>query len=151
MNFDQPLSPHFLLRELLLAEHRSIDNTPPAEVVECLAVLCQTLLEPVRHQFGPLRVISGYRCLALNRAIGSKDESAHIYGCAVDFQPFKERVTVTDIARWVKDRSRLLFDQVLDEGTPTATWVHLATTRPGFPGPRQQALVMRNGSFSALA
>ena len=70
------LTTHFTLSELLVsgeAARRGIDNTPTPEA---LAALKRTALglETVRMRLGgaPILISSGYRCLALNRAIGSK-------------------------------------------------------------------------------
>lgn len=83
------LSPHFTLDELTLSQtaaRMGIDNTPTAAA---LAALQRTALglEAVRMRLGggPIGVSSGYRCLTLNRAIGSKDGSQHVLGEAADF------------------------------------------------------------------
>ena len=83
------LSPHFTLAEFLVsdtAERRGIDNDPGIEVIPALKRTAQGL-EAVRVRLGmaPIIITSGFRCLALNRAIGSKDTSQHVRGEAADF------------------------------------------------------------------
>lgn len=60
----------------------------PAEWIEArLLPLCRAL-EVLRKEFGgrPIKIISAYRPLAYNRALGSKDDSQHVAGRAADFQ-----------------------------------------------------------------
>lgn len=147
---DLALSRHFTLRELLVTEHREIENTPPSAVVDRLRRLCDDFLEPLRGRFGPLRVTSGYRCAALNQAIGGAKESAHLYGCAADLQSI-DGWGPSDMARWVALESGLPFDQVIDEGNATAEWLHLGALRPCHePVPRRQVLRFRSGVYSPL-
>lgn len=44
-----------------------------------LIKLCRTFLEPLRKEFGPCIVLSGYRHEVYNRAIGGARHSQHIY------------------------------------------------------------------------
>jgi uncharacterized protein YcbK (DUF882 family) len=52
------------------------------------------LLEALRHETGdrPLRIISGYRSPATNRAVGGAPHSQHMYGRAADVEPGRFRV-----------------------------------------------------------
>jgi hypothetical protein len=118
------LSPNFSLSELVYsetAEERGIDNTPPPEIVENLRRLA-TALEAVRSLLGgPLEISSGYRCVALNEAVGGSSTSQHLQGLAVDFEcpAFGTPLEVADAIR----RSTLEFDQcILEYGR----WVHLS-------------------------
>lgn len=146
---DINLSQHFTLRELVTTSHREIDNRPSPEIVERLKILALDFLEPIRLKFGPIRINSGYRCPTLNTAIGGAKESAHKYGCAADLIPLDKRFTTTDVVRWIVDESGLDYDQVIDEGSSTAFWVHIGLRRPGFEKKaRQQALIFRNGTYT---
>lgn len=44
------------------------------------------VLELVRCKFGAVKVTSGYRCNAHNKAIGGKEKSKHLLGIAADIQ-----------------------------------------------------------------
>lgn len=126
------LSDHFTLEELCksqTAERKGIDNMPKepegALIIENLTRVCERILEPVRAHYGfPLSPSSGYRCLALNRAIGSRDTSQHVKGEAVDFEV--PGVANPDLAQWIE--ANLDFDQVILEfytpGDPHSGWVH---------------------------
>ena len=82
------LSPNFTLDEFVrsdTADREGIDNTPNNAVINNLRRVAYTL-EIVRLVFdSPIYISSGYRCLYLNRAVGSDDTSKHMDGLAVDF------------------------------------------------------------------
>ena len=79
---------YFTLQELsksATAERLAIDNTPPRAAQQMLTVLVEQLLDPIRRRYGaPIIVTSGYRCPALNTAVGGVANSHHIVGCAAD-------------------------------------------------------------------
>lgn len=126
------LSDHFTLSELTkssTAERLGIANEPGSMEVENLIMVCDQILEPVRNHYDiPFTPSSGFRCLELNRAIGSSGNSQHVKGEAVDFEvpgiPNKE------VALWVKDNCE--FDQLIlefyKEGVPDSGWVHCSYT-----------------------
>ena len=122
------LSKHFSLAELTkssTATRRGSDNDPDSTARENLIVLCSEVLEPVREHYGvPFVPNSGFRCLELNRAIGSSDSSQHVTGNAVDFEV--PGVDNKEVALWVKENCD--FDQLILEfykdGEPTSGWVH---------------------------
>lgn len=122
------LSEHFSLGELTKSEtasRKGIENTPDDAQIENLILVCNEILEPVRKQYGvPFAPNSGFRCLELNRAIGSSDKSQHVEGKAVDFEiPGYDN---KEVALWVRDNCD--FDQLIlefyREGEPTSGWVH---------------------------
>jgi zinc D-Ala-D-Ala carboxypeptidase len=122
------LSEHFSLSELTkssTAERKGISNEPDEEAIENLILVCDQILEPVRNHYGkPFVPNSGFRCLELNRAIGSSDKSQHVTGQAVDFEvPGEDN---KDVALWVVENCT--FDQLIlefyKEGEPTSGWVH---------------------------
>lgn len=124
------MTPNFSLSEFTRSQTASrlgIDNNPPEEVKKRLITLATAVLEPVRAHFGkPVRISSGYRCPALNRAVGSKESSQHLKGEAVDFEI--PGVPNIDIAMWVS--KHLQYDQCILEfwspKDPSAGWVHVS-------------------------
>ncbi len=145
------LSDHLTLNEMLRsskAQQLGIDNNPSVEIISALSSWAQNLFEPLRAQFGPLLVTSGYRCPKLNAAVGGAADSAHVFGCAGDLQPLDPRFTARDLVGWVADRSGLLYDQVIfehpAEGEP---WCHLGSARPGMGPARQMALDWSGGKY----
>ena len=116
------LSQHFSLAEMERSQtalRLGIDNSAPCDERINLTRLCEEVLQPVRAHFGPVHVTSGYRCPALNKAIGGASSSQHCQGRAADF--VIAGVKPIEICRWVAD-SGLPFDQLIEEGT----WTHLS-------------------------
>lgn len=124
------LSQHFSLAEAVksqTAERLGIDNDPSDDVLARMILVAENILEPVRANYGrPVTVNSFYRCLDLNREIGSKDSSQHVSGEAVDFEV--AGVPNAEVAEWV--RENLTFDQCILEfytpGKPASGWVHVS-------------------------
>lgn len=127
------LTEHFHLSEFMVsqtAQRRGIDMTVPPELVPRLILLCENVLEPVRRQFGPVVVSSGWRPPKLNRIIGGSDSSQHSLAEAGDFEvPGVSNVTV---AQWISRNCS--FDQLIlefvEQGKPNSGWVH-ASYRKG--------------------
>lgn len=134
------LSEHFSLEELTVSQHRLIDNDPPPEVITALADTARRM-EDVRRRLGDRVIVvsSGYRCPALNRAVGGAAASAHLTGRAVDFN-CRRFGTPRDVCRALA-ASDLPFDQLIEEGG----WTHLSFA----PRLRRQVLTRRPGSGSA--
>ncbi len=132
------LSDHFTLAEMThsnTALRRGLDNTPPPEVLDQL-ILTADRMEGVRRLLGdrPIKVSSGYRSPAVNRAVGGSRTSAHRTGHAVDFTcpDFGTPAEVAaHLAQHLTD-----FDQLIEE---FGGWVHI-----GFgPNKRRQVLTAR--------
>ena len=112
------LSEHFTLEEMLhsnTAEKKHIENRINAVEVNNLVRLCKAVLEPLREHFGvPIKINSGFRCRALNAAVGGAPNSYHIKGRAVDI-PMKPG--------WLAYiRDHLPHTELINEGT----WIHVA-------------------------
>lgn len=141
------LSRNFTLSEMVKSQsaiRRGIDNTPNDKVIEKLKNTAIHILQPVRDHFNTAFVpTSGYRCLELNRAIGSKDTSQHIKGEAVDFEV--PGVSNYDLAKWIE--ANLAFDQLIleyyDSGHPNSGWVHCSFKTHGNRG--QAITINHNG------
>ena len=127
------LTEHFTLSEFVrseTADRRHIDNTPTVEVVANLRALCRNVLEPARVAFGsPIYITSGYRCPALNAAVGGKPTSQHLRGEAADLQVKGVR-NLKRLYNAIKSHG--VFDQLLYETNRTgAKWIHVSYTSYG--------------------
>lgn len=129
------LSKHFKLRELeksQVALRNHIDNSVKDKTTfNNLKTLCGEILEPVRNHFGkPFTPSSGYRCLELNRKLGSRDTSQHTLGQAVDI----EIVGIDNETLFAYIKNELDFDQVIleyyDGITPDSGWIHVSYVSP---------------------
>jgi len=149
---DVNLSDNFTFGEMVRTSHRHINNMPGPDETARLKKLCQEFLEPIREKFGPLWITSGFRCRELNEAIGGSSTSAHVDGCAADFVPIVQppllAIPTIEIVDWVVDHSGLDFDQIIDEYSSTANWIHIGMLKPGWTQPpRREALTMRQGRY----
>ena len=83
------LSRNFTLQELTKSDtaiRLNIHNEPNGDQIDKLKQLCENVLQPVRDQFGRVKVTSGYRSPELCRAIGSSENSQHAKAEAADFE-----------------------------------------------------------------
>lgn len=67
------------------AARLGIDNIVPATLKGNIEALVDKVLDPLREAWGkPIMVTSGYRCAALNKAVGGVPTSMHLSGHAAD-------------------------------------------------------------------
>lgn len=139
------LSPHFKLVEFTrsaTAQARHIDNTPNEEQIKNLKFLCDNVLEPLREQFGPIIIGSGFRCLALNTAVGGVKNSQHKTGEACDIHlpsievgkkyfEFLKKLPIFDQIIWERDNPR-----------SNHYWIHVSIKRSG--NNRKQVIPLLN-------
>lgn len=123
------LSSNFTLAECVKSQtalRKGIDNTPNEEQITALRRLAIEVLQPVRVHFNrPVVITSGYRCVDLCAAIGSKANSQHAKGQAADFEI--PGVPNPEVAAYIRDN--LPFDQLILEfydpaEGPNSGWVH---------------------------
>ena len=127
MSNEIKLTEHFMLSEFThsaTAERLHIDNTPMPEYVSNLRNLCAEILEPLRRQFGPIRINSGYRCVRLNEAVGGIGNSCHLRGEAADiYIPDEE----TGRRYYLFLVTHTNYDQLLFEyNRRGAMWIHVS-------------------------
>ena len=78
-----------------------LPNKVPDALIPKLQDLCEHVLEPVRAHFGkPVRINSGYRSPAVNKAVGSSPGSDHVKGAAADIEV--DGVSNLEVARWIR-------------------------------------------------
>lgn len=144
------LSEHFTLDEFTASQEaarRGIDNTPSPQIVETLRVTARGL-EQVREKLGglPIIVSSGYRCPALNTAVGGQRWSQHMIGQAVDFicPHFGPPEAVAKRLRG----SGIEYDQLIIEyADKGGGWVHISFADE----PRHQALRIDSAGTRPMA
>lgn len=115
------------------ATQKGIDNTPNPDIIKNLESLVEHILDPLREKFGkPIIVNSGYRCPALNKAVGGSKTSHHMTGLAADItggSVAKNRILFSLI-----QELDLPFDQLIDE--KNYKWIHVSFSEK----PRKQIL-----------
>ena len=121
------LSKNFTLSEITksnTAKRLGIENAPNKEHLKNMQVLIRDLIQPMRDALGPIRISSGYRSPALNRAIGGSSKSQHCKGQALDLQFWKEgEMCNKKIYDWVL-KEGIEFDQMINEFD--FAWIHIS-------------------------
>lgn len=146
------LTKHFTLAEMVASQTAArlgIDNTPSPEIVENLRRTA-ALLEECRTILGnkPIIVSSGYRCPALNKAVGGvPGKSAHVTGQAADWI-CPGAGSVATICQRLVGTPGLVWDQIIREFDHAGNgWIHLAWSE----SPRMQVLTIdHNGTRVGL-
>ena len=131
---------YFTFAELVYsatALSKGIDNTPTSTEVKNNLLELIDILDVIREEWtekceknnwgtGSIIVTSGYRCNALNKAVGGSKNSSHMLGTAVDLKPKNGRNMefFEFIKEYLSDKN---FDELINEkpvrGIPS--WVHL--------------------------
>ena len=129
------MTPHFSLAEFTASDTAArlgIDNSLPDELRDNAEQTLQ-MMERIRlHINAPISITSGYRCEALNRAIGSKPGSDHTLAFAVDFKASRAG-TPAEIAKslaLVVDMlgiGQLILEYATSSG---GGWVHVSFCSP---------------------
>jgi hypothetical protein len=129
------LSTHLALAEVMRSEtakRKGISNMPTPEHIENFKKLAENVFEPIRAHFGkPIRLSSGYRSAALNKAVGGASSSQHCKGEAIDIDMDGTDIKNAEIFNFIKDNVN--FDQLIWEfGTDTnPDWVHVSYNSDG--------------------
>ena len=101
----------------------AIDNSIPENLKNNVARLVDNVLDPLREAWGrPLTVSSGYRCPALNRAVGGSATSHHMDGMAADITT-GNKVDNRRLFQLIINL-KLPFTQLIDERD--FCWVHVS-------------------------
>ena len=135
------LSPNFSLEEMCkssTALRKNINNSPNDLQVQSMTALCKNILQPIRDEFGPFIVSSGFRSVAFCEAIGSKATSQHAKGQAADFEV--PGVDNYELALWID--TNLSYDQLILEyySGGNSGWIHCSYV----PNGRKQKLTIDN-------
>ena len=138
-----PITEHFTIEELYAsatAKARGITNRPNTQQMVNLVYLASNVLEPLRKAMGePIKIGSGFRSPALNKAVGGVSNSQHLKGEAADL------CIDGDLAkgkRWFNYiRQHLPFDQLIWEHNAKGSyWVHVSFVYPDFGRNRKQVI-----------
>lgn len=138
---DLQLSESFTLSEFVrsnTAVRKGINNVPNAKHIANMTALCVNVLQPIRWAIkAKISISSGYRCAALNKAIGGAATSQHTEGKAADISA--DGFTTEGLYQVIKN-SGLEFDQLIQEFNE---WVHVSYN-PG-ANRRQCLRAFKNG------
>lgn len=134
---------YFTIEELCrsgVALKKGITNRPDGDITINLSLLVQNILDPLRQSWGePIIVTSGYRCPALNKAVGGAKNSTHMRGEAADIVSGGGRKGIVYNMLLGKTIVRELpFDKVIFEDcegdTLRCSWIHVSFSKSGNRG-----------------
>ncbi|MCQ2245369.1 MAG: D-Ala-D-Ala carboxypeptidase family metallohydrolase [Bacteroidaceae bacterium] len=149
------ITQHFKLEEFEksdTAKRLGIDNSVPKELIPNIKALCENVLEPLRAEINkttsqqvnestsqqvngesensiPLKLSSGYRCPALNKAVKGSATSQHMKGEAADIV-IPDKKTGLQWFEWM--RTHLTYNQLIWEtNSKGGSWIHVGYKRTG--------------------
>jgi hypothetical protein len=118
------------------AQALRIGNTPNAEQLGNLKLVCTNIFDKVREHFGkPIGISSGFRSIELNTRIGGSKSSQHMEGKALDIDAdIHGGLNNKELFDWIKNNCT--FDQLIWEfGSENApSWVHVSFNKEGNRG-----------------
>lgn len=118
-----------------------LPNKMNAAQIEAAKLLCEKVFQPLRTHVGkPIKINSGFRSAAVNKAVKGSSTSQHCKGEAMDLDLHDKALFI-----WIIEN--LDFDQAIFEGGTEneAGWFHISYKKSGN---RKQALRMTNGKYS---
>ncbi|MBQ2208343.1 MAG: DUF882 domain-containing protein [Prevotella sp.] len=139
-----PITAHFTIEELYAsatAKAKGINNKPNVQQTVNLVYLAAYVLEPLRKAMGePIKIGSGFRSPALNKAVGGVANSQHLKGQAADLCIDGD---IKKGRRWFDYiKNHMTFDQLIWEKNPKtgSCWVHVSFVFPDFGKNRKQVI-----------
>ena len=138
-----PVTMHFSIEEMYAsdtAKRLGINNIPSLQQTINLVYLCAYVLEPLRVAMGkPIKISSGFRSQALNKAVGGVYNSQHLKGQAADIDIQGDMAFGKKIFEYIRDH--LPFDQLIWEHNKGGTyWVHVSFVYPDFGKNRKNVI-----------
>lgn len=113
------LSKNLTLEEACVT-NSGLPNIPNHSERECLETVAKRVFQPCRDHFGkPLKVNSGFRSQAVNKAVGGAATSQHTKGEALDLD-FGNAEDNKALFEYIKEH--LDFDQLINEFN--YSWIH---------------------------
>jgi len=131
------------------AIREGIENFPNDQEFAKMQLLDKMVFTPLREWHGkPIGISSFFRCLELNRAIKSDDNSQHVKGEAMDIDAdiYQNGITNSDIYNYILEN--LDFDQLIAEGINidgTFGWVHVSYRNTAENRRQKLRIVFKNG------
>lgn len=132
------MSKYFVYSEFVrssTAERLGIDNNPQEEYIQDNIIEMMRVMDKIRERWtyyckdnclqDPAIIVnSGYRCDALNEAVGGSKTSSHKIGSACDFEARNGRNSdLFKVAQQTLYDEGIPFDQLIDEHG--GDWIHL--------------------------
>ncbi len=126
LNKNLPMAPNFKYYEFIKSDtaiRYGIKNKPNEEQWQAIERVAGNIIQPVRNEFGPIKITSGFRCVELCLKVGSSPTSNHVRGEALDFEPVYSEIKLIDIIEWI--HNNLSYRELIAEYFPHG-WIHAA-------------------------
>jgi hypothetical protein len=146
------MTEHFTLEEYVATNHRTIDNSLPDHLMPN-AMRTLVMMEHIRASLSqaagrdiPINSSSGYRCLALNRSLGSDDTSDHVQALAMDWTAASFGSPYAVCLYLSQRTGELGIGQLIHE---FGRWIHCSPKEPA--NPINRVITISNaGTFSGI-
>ena len=119
---------YFTVAEMMrsdTAARKGIDNKIPKEYLDNVLQLIEKVLDPLREKYGkPIIVTSGYRCPALNKAVGGSATSDHMIGCAADIHGTPNTKAENKRLFYLAQSIGIEWKQLIEE--KNFSWIHIS-------------------------
>lgn len=120
------LSTNFTLEEFEKTSTGITNRVPDSFILKNLQYGVENILQPLRDALGvPVVVTSGYRCAAVNAAVGGVGNSQHVYGEAADI--------VVPLSKFAATADFLRASPFVDQVLSGSTFFHVSWVRPRTP------------------
>lgn len=106
-----------------VATRKGISNIPNQQQLKNIEKLAVNVLQPLRNEFGGIRISSGFRSVELNEKIGGSPDSNHCRGEAADIEPLNDNVSLLDLVEFIYNN--LEFRTIILEYPDDGGWVHV--------------------------
>lgn len=127
------ISPHFSIAQFEHSEKAielHMTNNMNSEELSNAVLLANTVLENIFNKVAKFKINSGFRCVALNKAVGGVADSQHCLGEAADLLPIT--MSLPDFFDAIV-ASGIPYDQIIFE---FGRWVHISYAK----NPRKEKL-----------
>lgn len=110
------------------ANELKIANNPTGRIADRIEETIECALDSIREKFGSgVKVNSGFRCAAVNKAVGGSSTSAHTTGYAADLVPMNGNMAAFQrcVLDWATAHK---FDQIILEypnAQHLSRWIHV--------------------------
>ena len=127
---------YFTISELLRSDtaiKKKIWNGANREQEDNLIALVSAVLDPLRAKYGkPIRVTSGFRCLAVNKSVGGAVTSQHTEGEAADIVggSTAENYRLGRLIVALGNYDQVIFEDV-GKSDLLPQWIHVSWRRKG--------------------
>ena len=133
------LTPHFTFEELTATNHQKLLDKNRAVAQQNTTAMWHLALfaEQIRAILNvPIRITSGFRCEALNNAVGGSKTSQHTLFQALDIIPMG--IDIEDAYEELVDSDMLYGQLILEKGT----WIHISM------GYKRENLICRKTKYT---